>query len=507
MTRVEMVQEVRRTFLSFQIDELLPQEKYQIMIKPDYPSATWRFHEERHIIVLGEAIFDNMKEKSDYLSESEFLNAFLIHEFSHSIWTERDIEGSCQLLRKELLPFQLYNLFEDIRVEEKMRVHRRRKFNWFHYMAIDTPKNPMMMLFYIMQCEHQHVELIALKKSLPVQQHFNLQQVFSFYKEIIKAEVSHDLIEIMKRWLLEFPTTLVDIESFSTLNDEFLDVKPESTKEYLFMNEAEHIIDPKGFEVLIEGLEDILEEMKAVSKSKLSISPLHVKNNSKVLAQKPLPLAFNQKKADLLYKKMQKLFFSPSRYQATQIPSKRINVKRVAQGSQKIFKRREAIKIEKKSITIILDLSGSMFTVMEDMRLLIHVIDTLAIHHIIECTLILSAVNNNIAINEALSVPLEKGILERIVADYEGEGLSDTMDTHQKLLQESDYVWIFTDGYIGGGLRVKQYYHNLGIKTHAMYIGDDTDSTKEQMKIWFDHVVCRSSIEGLAQEVLTLIKS
>jgi len=504
MTREEMIVEAKRTFLSFQIDEVLPLEKYQVMIKPEFTTASWRFYEGRHIIVIGEDIFENMQEKSDYLGECEYLNAFLIHEFAHSIWSERDIEKSNHILRKELLPFQLYNLFEDVRIEEKMRLKRKKYFNWFHYESVRTPQNPMMMLFYMMQCEHRHADLKRLQKSLPSQQHYDLQQVFSFYKEIIKIEKSHDLIEVMKRWIIEFPSTLVDIESFSTLNNEFSEVTSEDIKEYLFMNEADYIIDTEAFSSLIEGLEDVLEN--DTKESNPNIPRLHIKKKSKLLAKTPLPIPFKQKKANLLYKKMQELFFASSRYQATEIPSKRLNLKRVAQGSEKIFKRREMIRIDKKCISIILDISGSMYRTMEDMRLLIHVIDTLVQAGVIEANLILSAVDGRTSLSELIPMPLEKGILECIIADYEGEGISDTMDTHQKLLQKSDYVWIFTDGHIGGGLRAKKHYHNLGIKTHAMYVGNDTSSTKKKMREWFDYIICRKDIEGLANDVLRLIK-
>ena len=142
-----------------------------------------------------------------------------------------------------------------------------------------------------------------------------------YYKEVIQVEKSHDLIDILKRWMIDFPQSVTYIDKF---------------EDSLFSIESDFSSDLKSFEALIDGLEDVLDGSNTV---RASMAPsLHVKNSSKLLATEPLAIAFDTKQANKLYKKMQTLFQSYTKYISSEIPSKRIDVKKIAQGSKKIFK-------------------------------------------------------------------------------------------------------------------------------------------------------------------------
>ena len=91
-----------------------------------------------------------------------------------------------------------------------------------------------------------------------------------------------------------------------------------------------------------------------------------------------------------------------------------------------------------------------------------------------------------------------------MVPEYGGEGLDNTMKENIELLQESDYVWIFTDGYIDEKPLDKSFYNMQGIRTHAMYIGDV--SCKSKMQDSFDYVICEDSVMNLAKEIFHLVK-
>ncbi|MDQ7062521.1 MAG: hypothetical protein Q9M43_15955 [Sulfurimonas sp.] len=101
-------------------------------------------------------------------------------------------------------------------------------------------------------------------------------------------------------------------------------------------------------------------------------------------------------------------------------------------------------------------------------------------------------------------MPLENDVIDRIEARFSAEGLHNTMTKNKNILRQSDYVWILTDGMIDDKELDKKYYHKLGIRTHAMYIG--TTSYKEQMLKSFDYVICEKNITDLAKVIFTLIK-
>jgi hypothetical protein len=532
MTRDEMGSVARKTFMTMQIDGALPVEKYEILIKPGYGSANWRFYEGRHIIVLGSDIFDQMtstEARQSFENKSMYMNACLKHEFAHSIWTERDIVKTNEILQKESLSFVLFNLFEDARIEEKMRQHINRPFRWFAFEEHDIPETPVAMFFYLLQCEHNHQEMRKLYSLLEAKRQAVLNKVFVYYKEILGVTESMSLINIMKRWMKDFPTTETDLEAFGTDRDLSIDTDGDLndldlddietlnwfTSRYLFANEAEFLRSPEFFSELIKGLEDVLQE-KEVYKSKgkpaLFKPRILSDKSSNLLMPEPVKMPFDEKKAALLFKQIEKLFQSESKYASTAIPSNRINVKRAARGDKKIYRRRERIKQEKKRITILLDLSGSMSMTIPDMRLLVEVINRLVLKGVVDCTLILSA---DMAVSEfqVLQMPLHTGELERIDAHDGGEGLANTIEQNFALLKNSDYVWVFTDGFIGGGLKSKYHYQRRGVNMHAMYIGqndgllsDMMSDVEQQMKQWFDHVICKSGVEGLAEEVFTLVK-
>ena len=201
---------------------------------------------------------------------------------------------------------------------------------------------------------------------------------------------------------------------------------------------------------------------------------------------------------------MEKLFTETQKSYATDIPSKRLNLKRVASRGDKQFKRKDKAIFVKKKITIILDLSGSMHLSIDNMRLILDVLNKMALKNLIEATLILTAIKSCRPCFNIISMPFKNNELDRLDARYAGEGLESTMKKNINLLSQSDYVWILTDGMIDEKPLYKKDFHKHGIKTHAMYIGDI--SYKKEMQNSFDFVICEKDVQGLTKEIFTLVK-
>lgn len=489
----------RKMYVNMQIEEILPVEKYEIFVKPDFDSASWRFYNNKHQIVIGTYIFNNLTIDTTLKNKALYMRAYLYHELAHSIWSDKDLNAIVLKLKKLKFSFSMFNLFEDARIEEKMRHHIQKKFNWLKYETMSSAQNPIDIFFYLIQSEHNKkaIESIKVNLGLNVEHHFDT--VLLFYKKALKCESHDEIIELLKKWYERFPNT-PKYEEENIL------------KSYIYNVESNYAGDDKKFDELIEGLDNLLvgdSSLKDAIQEKVLDKTLRGRlrkrgQKESLLAEQALEVAFDEKTRDLLLRKMKKLFFAPARMSSTMLPSKRLSIKNIVAKNHKIFKRKDKVNFVKKRISIVLDLSGSMWETIESMRLIIDVLDKMSSKNLTDATLILSGVWNGNSLCEKYTFPLEKGLLERIVPNFEAEGLHNAMSTNLTLLRKSDYVWVFTDGMICEGPISKEFYHGYGIKTHAFYIGN-SNYTKE-LKNSFDYVVCEKDVISLTNQIFTLVK-
>ena len=495
MDKREMSKYVNRVYIDMQIDEILPLETYELYIKANFNTASWRILNGKHQIILGMDIFKNMKSDGSDLEKKNYLKAYLHHELAHSIWT-KEVHSVSAILKEEGYAFEVFNLFEDARIEDKMRHHIKSRFNWDKYELLDSPPSPLQMFFFILQCERKKTTIDSLKKTLNPEELETFKVVYKFYSQALKMSSSMNIIDLVQYWYEIFPDTPKDVKS---LEDE----------SHIFVLESKSLGDDEVFDELIKGLDNVLgvtpgdTPCKIINPKKSNLDISDTKSTN-LLVDEAVDFTFDTKQRDMLLKKMQEIFLAPLRYESTQIASKRLDLKKILKGDPKIFRRKSLSCVHKKKITIILDLSGSMYECISDMRLLVDVLDKMALNDIIEATLILTGVELCNAIFQVLEMPLNKGVIERIVPKYSAEGLDNTMKKNIDTLKRSDYVWILTDGYIDDKPLDKSYYNKLSVKTHAMYIGDV--SCKEMMEKSFDEVICQSSVEKLARDIFRLIK-
>lgn len=117
----------------------LPSEKVNIEISADIETACWSFIPP-HRIVVG-------NEKHHSKRSENYIQSLLWHELSHAKWTERDFKKINTELNKRGIPFKLYNLFEDARIEQCFREETGKKFNWLKDLPNKETFTPVE-LFY-----------------------------------------------------------------------------------------------------------------------------------------------------------------------------------------------------------------------------------------------------------------------------------------------------------------------------------------------------------------------
>ena len=475
---------LHKSYVEMQIEDILPNEVYEIYVKADFNTASWRYHNGVHKIIIGEDIFVSLASDASDKLKYQCLHSYFYHELAHSIWTYRDLAAISKLLQHEKIPFILFNLFEDARIEEKMRHYLKRLFKWKKFEELSLAKNPLEMLFYIIQCEHSKSDMALIRKEEA------FHAVFDFYKKTVKCVDSFDVIEVLKEWIEVFPLAKQEIEDMHYV-------------EYLFVNEARYE-DAKEFEELLIDTVLVVQSEGNEEQKKRERSKIKTKKGTKsiLLAQEPHDLSFNIQERDKLLREMQKLFVDTQRNIATEAPSKRLNVKRLASGSKKIFRKKALEKRVKKRVNIILDLSGSMEDTMPNMHLIIDVMDNMARAGYVDATLILTAVKNGYSTYEILEMPLQKGTIQKLQALNCAEGLDNTMRSNIEVLQNADYNWVLTDGFIDEKALDKKYFAKKGIRTHAMYIGDIR--VKEEMQLSFDHVLCEPDVTALTRKIFRM---
>lgn len=117
----------------------LPSEKVNIEISAAVETACWSFIPP-HRIVVGN-VSHNSKRSEGYIQ------SLLWHELSHARWTERDYKKKSKALMDKRVPFKLYNLFEDARIEHLFREETGKKFNWVQDIPNKEATTPVEMFY------------------------------------------------------------------------------------------------------------------------------------------------------------------------------------------------------------------------------------------------------------------------------------------------------------------------------------------------------------------------
>ena len=486
MSKEEMMKTLKAYYIQLQIDEVLPPEVYEIYVKPEFNTASWRFHKGVHKIVVGEDIFVSFDSQASEALKQKCLYSYFNHELGHSIWTYKDLKAISKMLDHDKIPFMLFNLFEDARIEEKMRAHIKKPFRWKEFEVLASPTNALELFFFILQSEHSKTEMLSVKSD-PL-----FSQVFGFYKRVVLAYDSFDVIEILREWLKVFPLTKAYLEEIRYLD-------------HLFLSES-YYSDEEAFELLLEGAVaiDVGAQVREKKEDVKKRSNVKTKENRQTVLLSDIyrEPTFDTKKRDKLLLTMKKLFLESRGNEATHLPSKRLNIKRVATGTQKLYKRRASEKIVTKKINIILDLSGSMDSSMSDMQLIIDVLDKMSKLGIIKAQLILTGVKHGYASHQCLDMPLEKDTLAYLDAQYNGEGMRICMEENLCALQSADYNLVLTDGFIDEKALDKKFFASKRVQTHALYIGNEW--TREEMLKSFDYVLCEKNVDILTQKIFML---
>jgi hypothetical protein len=181
--------------------------------KGKHPAPFWTFKEEehKHIIAIPREPFLNNKIKVN-LCHSFF------HEFSHAIHSVKSIKNEAERLKKEGVPFDYLNIFEDIRIERLIEKYLGKpifkyaedkyKEKYLDRMEIEPEDTPFQVLYKLLVFAGYHTS----------QAYRNIYfiDIKSFVEQAINAkntsEVTEIAIEFFKKYKNLLPKQQKEIE-------------------------------------------------------------------------------------------------------------------------------------------------------------------------------------------------------------------------------------------------------------------------------------------------------
>jgi len=189
---------------------------------------------------------------------------------------------------------------------------------------------------------------------------------------------------------------------------------------------------------------------------------------------------------------------------------------------KRLFKKKEIYKhktiVQKggrstkaKKISIIVDTSGSMHSIANEVSTILYIFNKLAQKKLIELNIILSGSKNNFLVNYLLPIPIKDTIIASIKYIGAHEGFSKTFKEHQNLLRKSHYIFILTDGLITDNPLNKKELNSLGIYTRAIYIQNEklrmyASKIEESLNKYFDEFILKENIEEIFNEIIIRFK-
>ncbi len=571
--------------------DMLPKEQVNIEISAAVETACWSFIPP-HRIVVGN-VTHNFKRSDNYIQ------SLLWHELSHARWTERDMKKVNIKLNNCRVPFKLYNLFEDARIEHLFREETGKKFNWIQDIPNKEATTPVEIFYSFVNNEgvckkeetnsfgdtieirllyvgkgssnkntifsinnkgeydYNHIKTLlkscgyelgvvfytpgasvaksniiedSMIKSKTAKAHGGVNvttpdgkfvelvsyetkdnskslgrnrirvlsvnlagsmdatfnKVVEFYHKACNAQNSMEIIDICDEWLKEFPESYRD----ELLNNYEQGPKGKGKgKGDLMSPEEMESISGQG----IYGDENgkSLEEEATESLSKGSKEGLGTLYGS--------PETFNETRLNKLTQLFKGIIKRGMIKYNSIIPSKKLNIRNYTLGSDKIFKKTQYENGKSEKLSVILDCSGSMSgSHLYAGKEFLIIINRLAKQGLVRGNIILTESLKQVL----LPMPVDEKIIHSIRTGG-GEGFKTTIKKYGKILQESEKVFIFTDGEIGD-VPDSDYNRKLGIKTYGLYVGN-SDQT-EQLKKFFDEAISKTTLEDVINELLKIIK-
>ena len=494
----EVIQHCVNIFLR---KKILKPEPYRFFLKKDFDTASWSYRPP-HYLVFGFDIFKHTKEL-DADEKANLFYSFVYHELAHSIYTDYRIAKVVKILDEKDLPFSVFNLFEDARIEFKLNKQTSIKFNWTKYMPDFKPYEPLELFYWCVENEGNETKFNKLQDSLHVELRDKSVRVWAFYEKCIYAKNTFEIIDIVEQWMRE-----IKDEDNSSLPQLF-------SGEIKAMNMPDSLVDDmkEAYEVKTISVRELNENQndKARTLGANTMQNLYaIKNftSTNLLSDKALRDGFDKNILHRLMREIEKLFVQDRRYNKTSVPSKKLNIRNVLLKNPSAYKRRKNLNNHKKKITIVLDLSGSMNGVIENMLILIELANILAQRNLLSGNLILCVSKyHEEAQYQTFAFPLKSSVINHICVHQGSEGVAYTMKKLAPILKPCDGVFVFSDGIFADDPLDRDFFHKHNITLFGIYLKDKKQRySHHKLDQYFDKAIVSDDVFEIVRELVKIVK-
>ena len=433
---------------------------YDFQVDASVPTACWRFDHasDKHIIKCGTRLdaLCKLDVRLDEKKMKKFVEGVIRHETEHGILSDRsnDVAEAC-IANK--LPFRIWNLFEDARIEylSATRKDGDGAFRWTNYQEIKEAYNVAISLFFAIRTNEAGIKK---QPSAYVPKWLGAQSliyqgkskqtrliVLDFYRRVIAAETSMDLIPILIEWIKLFGNEMPEIgdDSINGKEDPNLDKSKQE-----------------------DDLQDVIGDDRMPSQERTNWNHRNRAMNDDQISRIARAMNAVIENAKVMKNKLS-------------VFGNRIHPQQAMQGSEKSFLNRGRTQ-GKRSVTLVVDTSGSMDTTWKNYggKEFVLAFRKLAKDGKIDLDILLTTVRTGKAQSTRITTETDKWI-NNLRVDGNAEGIMQCVRRFLPVIKRSTTSVIFTDSRLRKSDLDTQAYRNMGLNMIATYIEPDADELDE----------------------------
>lgn len=489
------VESTQRAIKSAQTEALfMPAEINEPVIarvKANFSTACWSYTPPHRIYVGLDIVsngLDSGRLRADISDFEPYIRKFVHHERAHALYTRRS-DSSAQGFLAELndqlacsgLSFSGLNLFEDARIEEKYRQENSYRFGWLDFEKLTAGTSPDALFFAAIQSENDHQ--VFSQAVTPAMAHIS-EEVWAFYQRCLAATSAVDLIPVLKDWVEKFgvPPASEDRDNLATSHD--LAVRPNALAQFEESEpEPESSSSGSGVPTLNSAPAGLKYEGAGLD----------------VIQDDHCQAELDEQEVAKIVEALNRVMGQTVRNQATNTPTQRLNVRATALGKAP-FRKKELVRTRSRRVTLFIDCSGSMEGVpIQTARLLVAALSDLAQMGKVEGHVVFSAILMGQPSWDNYVLPMPRGVISRIMAIGEGEGLAYALKCNQGLAADANLTMVLTDGFLSDAPINKEALRKVGIQPIGLYTRnpmlseEDLKSVRTKLMQYFDKAILADS--------------
>lgn len=507
-------------------------EQQEVRVRPRFETACWNFKGDTHYIFVGDGLFNkpNIRAGLPEDLQHEYVAVHYRHELGHGLYTMRNLEALNRVLTEHKIPFGLFNLFEDARIEHLYRTAAEFQFGWLRFEELDLSLRPLSLLFALIQSEGD-VELVreqaaalhakevaklsadantssdslnALIEAHAEEVKNPFERVLLYYQKAIGAPTSMGLLPTMKAWLKEFPEPPPDPSQPQSGQGKGQGMQDMSES-------MQMAITPGALEAALEASEGLTESepVKDGGAGKGSTGVDIAEAAQGQVLQSPedtcesdrVPAAI----AHAVALRLMPLFRARHGKVSTMTPQRKVSARHFGIGRPPFRKKVTEVR-KPKNLLVVVDCSGSMSGFpMEEGKKLLAALSVLAEQGHVKGHVVFSGVMRRNAVWERYTLPLAPATIARAKGRHNAEGLYHAIKANLQAAKQADHVLVYTDASICDSPMDKESLHVQGVYTWGVYCGAQDEHTLNALQVHFDKALMRPTVEALVDAILAQV--